>query len=398
MSKLSAALDGIRLGREDNARQEQAKRQAKRQDQLFKFASDKNKREQKVFDRQEQFVDIVASGIRGVDTVGAPEILAGGPQGVGEDGLPVLRKADGVPTPTVAPVSADTGKENFQKLLGDPAFLFAAKQAGIDLTEISRLMVQRESLEERRFAGEERRDISREGQLITRRGQTLEQERFEKEFTKTTEVKGGETFEVFRRLQARGGGVSPVAPGGTLRFKTKERKALPSEAAGKLGLLVTGIQDIRDFKAMVIKSNGKVDRRLLAEMKTNFPFSRGREAFSLAFNAIEAKLRIESGAAVPEEEVVRMARRFVPSVLDNDSTVKSKIRRMDLFLAGTAEAIDPNKTYTNKFIDTQGNQFGIPTVTKDTPLDEATVEKILALAGGDREKARSIAREMGYKF
>ncbi len=43
-------------------------------------------------------------------------------------------------------------------------------------------------------------------------------------------------------------------------------------------------------------------------------------------------------------------------------------------------------------------------VTPETPkgkmkeLDEATARKILAQAGGDKDKAREIARKLGYKF
>lgn len=108
--------------------------------------------------------------------------------------------------------------------------------------------------------------------------------------------------------------------------------------AAKAELLNQGISDIEEFKG-IIMPNGKVDREIVLGLSTpglaGVPGTDSRIAYSLIYNSIEAKLRAESGAAVPEEEVKRMAARFIPSPLDNDETIKSKIRRMEAFLRGS---------------------------------------------------------------
>ena len=51
-------------------------------------------------------------------------------------------------------------------------------------------------------------------------------------------------------------------------------------------------------------------------------------------HSIEAKLRAESGAAVPETEVTRAGKRFKPHPFDLDSTVKIKSELLTDFLEG----------------------------------------------------------------
>lgn len=69
------------------------------------------------------------------------------------------------------------------------------------------------------------------------------------------------------------------------------------------------------------------------------PFTEGRQARQLILDAVEAKLRAESGAAVPETEVLRMAQRFFPNPFDRDESIRSKMRRLRSFLEGTQEKI-----------------------------------------------------------
>lgn len=107
----------------------------------------------------------------------------------------------------------------------------------------------------------------------------------------------------------------------------------PADAA-KTELLNQGISDMAEFKSMIMPE-GKIDRGIIAQMSIRAPGTDGREAYSLIYNAIEAKLRAESGAAVPEQEVDRMANRFAPSPLDNDKTIVSKMRRLEAFLRGS---------------------------------------------------------------
>lgn len=127
-------------------------------------------------------------------------------------------------------------------------------------------------------------------------------------------------------------GVTPIPGGPAVK--------LTVEAAAKKTMIDEAIKNVADFKTMLIDPSGDIDRVLLGTMDTRLPFSQGREAYSLVYDAIEAKLRAESGAAVPEPEVVRMAKRLIPGSLDNDSTIKRKLQMLDGFLSGTKANIE----------------------------------------------------------
>jgi hypothetical protein len=110
------------------------------------------------------------------------------------------------------------------------------------------------------------------------------------------------------------------------------------EQAAKTQLVDTAISDLTTFRGMILPG-GKVDRAMVLGLNTpgfaGAPGTDARTAYSLIYNAIEAKLRAQSGAAVPEIEVEREVARFVPSPLDNDATIKSKLDRLEGFLKGT---------------------------------------------------------------
>jgi hypothetical protein len=131
------------------------------------------------------------------------------------------------------------------------------------------------------------------------------------------------------RFKADGVTLEPI-PGGPATVQSPE-------AAAKTELLANGIKDVDRFRELVLKDN-KINRKLIAGMAVpggGVPGTDSRLAYSYIYNAIEAKLRAESGAAVPETEVHRMAKRFVPSALDNDATVTSKVDRLAEFLGGS---------------------------------------------------------------
>lgn len=111
---------------------------------------------------------------------------------------------------------------------------------------------------------------------------------------------------------------------------------LSPEQAAKLQLLETGQKSMEDFKDMLFKPDGSVDYPLIATMWTRMPWTRGRTAYTLVYDSVEAKLRAESGAAVPETEVSRMAKRFVPSPFDNEQTIAKKVEMLSNFLGDAA--------------------------------------------------------------
>lgn len=121
----------------------------------------------------------------------------------------------------------------------------------------------------------------------------------------------------------------------------------PGDAA-KVSLIEQGRTDAREAAGIILGKDGKVDRMALAQMETRAPFTKGRTLYSMIYNSVEGKLRAESGAAVPEAEVTRIAQRFVPSLMDDDETIKSKLQRLDEYLGATMDKVDPTARFENR--------------------------------------------------
>ena len=116
----------------------------------------------------------------------------------------------------------------------------------------------------------------------------------------------------------------PGGPGDTLS---------PTEAA-KVQLVESAMASHQEFQKFIVNEDGAINRINIGNMNVRMPFTDGRSANVLLLDSIEAKLRAESGAAVPKTEVDRAGKRFRPSLLDNDETIMIKMRLMDDFLNG----------------------------------------------------------------
>jgi hypothetical protein len=148
-----------------------------------------------------------------------------------------------------------------------------------------------------------------------------------------------------------------------------EKKPMATDAAGKLGMLTSGLDGLKEARG-IIMPNEKPDYKVLGQMELNLPWTKGRQAGSLIDDALEGKIRIESGAAVPDQEIKRMAKRFRPGVADHPELIKQKLDRLETYLTGTIETLDPNKNYGQNaeiFKAKDGKKFVL--VPKDTKKD-----------------------------
>jgi hypothetical protein len=163
---------------------------------------------------------------------------------------------------------------------------------------------------------------------------------------------------VFKGVEKQLGQDEKAPPGYRYVGATGKLEAIPGgpaeklagETAGKVALYKGGLEDIKEFKKYVFDEDGKLDRVFLAKM--NAPFGAGRfadvrDAHSLISNAIEAKLRAETGAAATQDEIDRNVEKFMPSIRDNEKTAENKIRRLEKFLGtaieGTMKGREPRK-------------------------------------------------------
>lgn len=122
--------------------------------------------------------------------------------------------------------------------------------------------------------------------------------------------------------------------------------AFTPESAAKAQMVEQALTYIPLIRAGLILPNGNVDRENVANMNIRTPFTEGRKLSTYVMDAVEAKLRAESGAAVPEPEVARAAKRFIPAIGDNDAQVKIKLNNLETYLKGTSEKINQGRPKT----------------------------------------------------
>lgn len=122
-------------------------------------------------------------------------------------------------------------------------------------------------------------------------------------------------------------------------------KGLTAENAGKLSMLDQASSDIGDVQKLITNPDGTINRKLVFETNAlpgGVPFTKGRDVNSSIENAINAKLRAETGVAANPNEVKNVSRRFKPSNNDSDETIKGKLQRLNEYVAETANLIDPS--------------------------------------------------------
>lgn len=143
--------------------------------------------------------------------------------------------------------------------------------------------------------------------------------------------------------------VRTVKTGGPLVNKTAT--PMTPEQAAKAQLIDQALTYIPDIKMGILGADPNkpnIDRSNVANLAARTPFTEGRKVSTLILDAVEAKLRAESGAAVPETEVKRIAKRYIPSPFDDDNTIVIKVNNLESFLKGTQEKIQKGRTLTDK--------------------------------------------------
>jgi len=116
--------------------------------------------------------------------------------------------------------------------------------------------------------------------------------------------------------------------------------AMTPETAGKAQMVEQAIGYIPTLRQELFDADGSVNRTNVANLVARTWGTRGRELSTLILDAVEAKLRVESGAAVPDSEVKRAAKRFVPEIGDSANNLKIKLDNLETFLKKTTEKIN----------------------------------------------------------
>jgi len=127
-----------------------------------------------------------------------------------------------------------------------------------------------------------------------------------------------------------------------------------AEAKGK----VSGVEFATEVYDDIVNSlfeggdieNGKVNNLMVFNADMNMPFTEGRDLNARVIGSLNTILRIESGAAVPEPEIERYLKVFMPTSLDNNQTKRLKIKLLGQRLNTLRDAfdIDPSMSQEEK--------------------------------------------------
>jgi hypothetical protein len=141
-------------------------------------------------------------------------------------------------------------------------------------------------------------------------------------------------------------------------------KPMSGETAGKFAMLNQGARHVLEVEKLLFP-DGEFDRVLAAGAKYGLPGGKAQMVRSAISNAINAKLRAETGAAATESEMNNMLARFEPNpIKDNTESAKKKMRDLWEFLDEAAFYIDPNDQYGSKYKDYKAKSIlGKPTTT-----------------------------------
>lgn len=122
----------------------------------------------------------------------------------------------------------------------------------------------------------------------------------------------------------------------------KDGGGVSGEAAGKVAMADQAIMDLNAARKIIFDKDGKLNKGIVAGI--NLPMSGGmpfntdaKNAYSALYNAMESKLRIETGAAATEREITSILNRFLPRITDTDESAKQKLDRLDSFFNTTID-------------------------------------------------------------
>ena len=146
------------------------------------------------------------------------------------------------------------------------------------------------------------------------------------------------------------------------------RKFSP-EQAGRVGAMNSAIESLQGVRDKLIKPDGTVDRTTLftSNLFGGLPFTEGRDVNRLIEDAVETKLRLETGAAANKDEVKRIAQRYRPSNADSDDTIIGKLAGLERYMQQSFNVLDPTGEVRSHI---SGSKVGAPPVSFEQAYGE----------------------------
>jgi hypothetical protein len=132
-------------------------------------------------------------------------------------------------------------------------------------------------------------------------------------------------------------------------------KGQSAEASAKIALAYNGIQYTKQLKSMFVNPDGTINQKMI--LSANAPMGgigEGRTAKAVFLDALDARARAATGAAMPESEIKNYTAMYFPSILDlqNPGTIIDKMKRLDSFMTDYLGTLDPTGAIRRNLIKT----------------------------------------------
>lgn len=146
-------------------------------------------------------------------------------------------------------------------------------------------------------------------------------------------------------------------------------KFTPEQAARVSAMNMT-LNNVSDLRDKLVPDGKTVDRRVLfTSMFGGLPFTEGRDVERFIEDAIETKLRLQTGAAANKDEVKKEAAKFKPNQLDGDETIVGKFDKLERYMQDTFNVLDPSGVVRAR-LGSAGSNIGAPPIPFDTAYED----------------------------
>jgi hypothetical protein len=132
-------------------------------------------------------------------------------------------------------------------------------------------------------------------------------------------------------------------------------KGQSAEASAKISLANNAIQHTKTIKGMFINPDGSINTQMI--LSANAPMGgigEGRTAKATFLDALDARARAATGAAMPESEIKTYTAMYFPNIMDlqNPGTIRDKLKRLDSFMKDYLGTLDPTGAVRRNLIKT----------------------------------------------
>jgi len=161
-------------------------------------------------------------------------------------------------------------------------------------------------------------------------------------------------------------------PGARITPLSEPTKPQSADQAGRGALVSQGAVNATRVRDAIVNPDGSVNRDIVFSMSSDIPLlgkglpgTEGRGVRSVLEDALASKLRLETGAQANAEELQNIIDRFMPSMLDDDATVRDKMKRLADYFGEALSKTDP--ALADKLISRAREDGNVP----EPPPDES---------------------------